>query len=130
MTGHFTPQQAAKRANVGRTTIMRALERSELRASRDNSGRWKIASEALDDWMSMRPDRSDVGQSPEKVTDSDHGSDLAEAKIQIAMLVAQKEGLEARLCDTQKDRDAWRAQAERLASKSRPGIIERIFRRR
>ena len=131
MTGHLTPQKAAKRAGVGRTTIMRALERNELKAMRDNSGRWQITLKALDDWMSMRPVRSYDRQSPSTVTDSDHGQELAAAKVEIATLTSQKEGLEARLCDTQTDRDAWRTQAQRLASEARPiGMIERIFGRR
>jgi len=129
MTGHLTPQKAAKRAGVGRTTIMRALERNELKAIRDNSGRWQITPEALDDWMSMWPIRSYDRQSPSTVSDKDVGQELAAAKIEIATLTSQKEGLAARLDEAQADRDAWKNQAQRL-SEPRPSIIERLLRRR
>ena len=126
MTGHLTPQKAAKRAGVGRTTIMRALERDELKAMRDNSGRWQITPEALDDWMSMRPVRSNDGQSPSTVTDSDHGQELAAAKVEIATLTAQKEGLEARLSDAHAERDRLAMSLDK-ALEARSGIIARIF---
>lgn len=105
MTGHLTPQKAAKRAGVGRTTIMRALERQELKAIRDNSGRWKISPEALDDWLSMRPDRTTDRQSPKALTVSDRGQELIDAKVEIARLNATVLGLEARLEDTKNERD-------------------------
>lgn len=128
MTGHLTPQQAAKRAKVGRTTIMRALEREELKAFRDNSGRWKITPEALDDWLSMRPVRSDVGQQPEKVSVTDHSQELMEAKVEIATLSAQNEGLEARLADTQAERDRLaEALNKALESRSTTGFFGRLF---
>lgn len=61
---------------------------------------------------------------PDTSPQADLSADLAAARAKI-------EGLEARLADTQADRDAWRQQAERLASEARPiGIIERIFGRR
>lgn len=105
MTGHLTPQEAAKRAGVGRTTIMRALEREELKAVRDNSGRWQITPEALDDWLSMRPARSSDRQSPRTVSDSGHLKELMAAKEEIGALKAQKKGLEDRLADAHADRD-------------------------
>jgi excisionase family DNA binding protein len=127
MTGHLTPQKAAQRAGVGRTTIMRALEREELKAMRDNAGRWKISSDSLDDWVSMRPVRSDVGQSPSAVSDSDHGQELAAAKVEIATLKAQKDGLEARLSDAHAERDRIAATLDK-ALEARRGFLERIFR--
>ena len=129
MTGHLTPQKAATRSGVGRTTIMRALERNELKAIRDNSGRWKITPEALDDWMSMRPVRSYDRQSPSTVTDSENGQELAAAKVEIATLTAQKEGLEARLSDAHAERDRLSALLEK-SLEPRPSFIERIFSRR
>lgn len=125
MTG-LTPQQAAKRAGVGRTTVMRALEREELKAVRDNTGRWQITPEALEDWLSMRPVRSDDGQSPQAVPDTDLGQELSEAKIEIAKLTAQKEGLESRLADAHGERDRLAA-ALNKALEPGPSLLARIF---
>jgi len=54
---------------------------------------------------------------------------LAETRATVARLEGQAEGMTARLADLASDRDAWRAQAERL-SEARPapvGILARIF---
>ena len=126
MTGHLTPQKAAKRANVGRTTIMRALERQDLKAIRDNSGRWKISPEALDDWLSMRPDRTDDRQSPKALTVSDHGQELIEAKVEIARLNATVLGLEARLEDTQNERDRLSDLLSKAITRQ-PGLWSKIW---
>lgn len=105
---------------------MRALEREELKAMRDNAGRWKIDPEALDDWLSMRPVRSNDGQSPRTMSDIDHGQELAAAKVEIATLAAQKEGLEARLADAHAERDRLAAALDK-ALDPRLGIFSRIF---
>ena len=129
MTGHLTPQQAATRSRVGRTTIMRALERDEIKAVRDNSGRWKISVEALEDWLSMRTVRSHDGQSPRSLSASDHGQELTTVRIELATLRAELAGVRDRLGDTQADRDRWRAQAERLAETGKPviGFLGRLL---
>lgn len=129
MTGHMTPQQAAKRAKVGRTTIMRALEREELKAHRDNKGRWKISPEALEDWLSMRPVRSDDGQQPQTETNTNHDQLLTDAKIQIARLEAEKNGLEARLADTQAERDRFAEALEKSLEMRSVGFWGRLFSR-
>jgi excisionase family DNA binding protein len=125
MTGHLTPQQAATRSGVGRTTIMRALERDDIKAVRDNSGRWKISVEALEDWLSMRTVRSHDGQSPRSLSASDDGQELTTARIELATLRAELAGVRDRLTDAQADRDRLAALLER-SLEPRPGLIERI----
>ena len=127
MTGHLTPQQAATRSGVGRTTIMRALERDEIKAVRDNSGRWKISVEALEDWLSMRTVRSHDRQSPRSLSAGDHGQELATARIELATLKAELAGVRDRLTDTQTDRNRLAALLEK-ALEPRPGLIERLVR--
>lgn len=114
----LTPQQAAAKAGVGRTTIVRALSSGELRGIRDNRNRWKIDADELSTWLSTRTDRSESGQSP-SVTRMD--TELADARQEIERLAgdvrerdARIEGLTVRLEDVQADRDHWR----RLASRS------------
>ena len=129
MTGHLTPQQAARRAQVGRTTIMRALERGELPAIRDNSGRWQITDQALSDWLSMRPARSDDRQSPQ-VTAS-----APDAAVRIAVLETKLEAAETRISELIEERDEARADARQQremlgtaleAMRQRPSLYERL----
>lgn len=126
MTAALTPKQAAERAGVGRTTIVRALNAGELKAIRDNDGRWKIDPEAVDDWMSMRtPDRQRPKVSSVTAVDT-------QLVTENAILSARLEIAEKRIEDLEADRDAWRGQAERLASETRPvrpraGIFARLF---
>lgn len=124
----LSPRQAATRAKCGRSSIMRALSSGYLRAIRDNSGKWQIAPEALDDWLSLRrsPDRQspDHPSEPPLVTPSDTPETLA----RLAATEMRAEMLAAQVEDLKHDRDAWRAQAERLVSEARPvGILARLF---
>lgn len=137
MTSDFIgPAEAAKRARVSRPTVSRALKSGDLPGIRDNSGQWKISFADVDAWAARR---SPV--QPERrahTDDSDLPAQLEQAKIALAAAEARAEGLAARLTDAQTDRDAWKAQAERLASEPRPVIapvtiwdrIERILRKR
>lgn len=133
-TNHMTPQQAAKRAGCGRTTIMRALERQELRATRGNDGRWQITPDALSDWLSMRPVRSDDGHSPDM--SKPVMTDTPETLARLVAAETRVELLAAQLTDIRADRDAWRSQAERLSeAQAAAGIgiiarLEQIFRRK
>lgn len=127
MSGHLTPQQAAKKAKVGRTTIMRALESQELKAIRNNSGRWQITHEALEDWLSMRTVQPTVRTPAQNRPQTDGNEQaLVEARIEVAKLTTEVKGLEARLSDTQAERDRL-ADALKSALERRPGILTRIF---
>lgn len=92
---------------------MRALSSGELRAIRDNKGNWKITTESVDDWVSMRrsPDRQspDTPDRPPPVTVTDTPETLA----RVAALQAENAGLRDRLADTQADRDRLAAMLEK-----------------
>lgn len=118
----MTPQQAANRAKVGRTTIMQALKSQELKGSQSNNGRWKISEEALEDWMSLRPDSDRASRQKATQTDSVNvSSELVEAKIEIAKLTAENAGLEARLLDAHAERDRL-SEALKIALEPRPRL--------
>lgn len=127
MTEHLTPQQAADLAKVSRTTIMQALKSNELKGVQGNNGRWKITKEAIEDWLSLRPATLSHRQK-EPETDS-FSSDLIAARVEIAKLTAEKEGLEARLSDTQAERDRL-AETLNKSLEARPsGLWSRLFSR-
>ncbi|WP_288960541.1 helix-turn-helix domain-containing protein [uncultured Sulfitobacter sp.] len=123
----FTPNKAAVHIGVSRSAIMRALASKSLKASRDNRNRWQIELADLEEWAADRP-MSVTNDRPVFENMSDHDRDQI---AEMARLEAENGQLRERLADTQADRDAWRAQAERLASEARPvGFLERIFGRR
>lgn len=102
---------------------MRALQAGHLHGNRDNEGRWQIDPNALDDWLSMRrsPDRQSPSLPPgQGVTTY---SDSPETLTRMAVAEARVEMLTAQLEELRHDRDAWRAQAERLASEPRPEVV-------
>ena len=104
---------------------MRALEADEIKAVRSNNGRWRITPEAVDDWMSMRPARTVVRESPSSSTGTDDGQKLVDARIEIAALTAERSGLQDRLADAHAERDRLAA-ALAQALQPRPTWIDRI----
>lgn len=127
----LSPKKAASRAGCGRSSVMRALSSGHLRAIRDNNGNWQIEPEAVDDWMSMR--RSHDRQSPD-ISDGPHPVtplDTPETLAKLAAAETRAELLSAQVQDLKADRDAWRSQAERLASETqtvqRSGWLDRLL---
>lgn len=51
----LSPRQAAQLAQVGKSTIMRAIDAGDLQAMRDNRNQWQIERDALDKWTADRP---------------------------------------------------------------------------
>lgn len=106
---------------------MRALASKSLKANRDNRNRWQIELADLEEWAADRPMSANRDRTV-SANMSDHDRDQI---AEMARLEAENGQLRERLDELREDRDAWRQQAELLASKSRPiGIIERIFGRR
>lgn len=118
---------------------MRALSLGNLRASRDNLGRWHIDPVVLDDWLSMR---TPVRHSPSTRADTDVDSSTVtldtpvdtaldtlrderdEARLEAAAVRAEAAQLRDRLGEAQgylddarAERDRWRAMAERLVER-------------
>lgn len=131
----LTPKGAAERAGVSRPTIVRALQDRQITAQKDNRGRWLITPEAVDEWSSRRA----VPAAAVRV-DSVHEQRIAALEVEVETLktalhdretaLARAEGeaagQAARMGDLARDRDAWRAQAEQLASgDGRPVITRR-----
>lgn len=116
----LTPQQAASRAQVSRGTIMNAIKDSHLVARRDNRNRWQITPDDLSKWLS---DRSDIATVKAVNLDSQQvplPSD--ENLIRIAVLEAELKGRDQWIADLERDRDAWKAQAQELARRDVPPV--------
>lgn len=127
----LTPNAAAKFANTSRSAIMRAIANKTLPAQRDNKNRWMISREDLKAWSVFRP-QQDRPESDSGRTLSDHDrtvqSELAAVKEALARLEGKSEADAARIADLTADRDAWRSQAERLASEIGPiSLWTRLF---
>ena len=137
----LSPAAAAKIAGVSRSLISRAIKAGDLKATLRNNGHQSIARPDLDDWMSRRTERA---THPEAVSDvqavTRHAEDtgriaeleakLADVREKLSRMEGEAAATSARLTDLANDRDAWRAQAERLAeaSHARPaGLFARLF---
>lgn len=108
---------------------MRALSSGDLPAIRDNRNAWKIDPDALDAWAQKRPgpspvtDRTVTENRPNQ--DQTTLKDTPETLARLAAAEAKIEGLEARLSDTQSDRDRLAGLLER-ALEPKPSLWERI----
>lgn len=121
----YTPQQAADRAGLGRTTIVRALQDGSLHGIRDNRQRWKIDDHDLSSWLSRREPTDNDGRSPDTVQMDTSGIDEIRQEIgrlqgELAARDATIEGLTVRLDETRTDRDRWHQAASRT-------WIDRLF---
>ena len=109
----LSPAQVAERAKVSRRTVMRAIERLDLKAIRDNQNRWRIASQEADRWALGTCAPSE--QRPPETPTNAH-SDQA---LELAALKAENGQLKERLAATEDERNHWRTLAEKLADRPR-----------
>lgn len=137
----LTPAEAAARAGVSRPTISRALKSGELIGIRDNSARWRVRPDDLAAWIAGRASVHPEGtRTVHAQSDDVSSAQLEQARAALtdaldllrietaraAAAEARAEGLADRLADAQKDRDAWRDQANKAMD--RPGLLARLFR--
>ena len=116
----MSPAQAAAAAGTSRWSVMRAINAGDLMASRDNRNVWRITPEALAAWLSRHSAHCAAAAAlvEPAVTPAvpAHPNDTARAEVEtlrisLAVATTRAEAAEA-------DRDAWRAHAERLASRA------------
>lgn len=127
----LSPAAAAKIAGVSRSLISRAIKAGDLKATLRNNGHHGVERTDLDDWMSRRTERATA---PEQANEApavpapapvrDLGDiariealegDLRGVREQVARLQGEATATASRLADLAADRDAWRAQANKLA---------------
>ena len=117
----LSPAAAAKIAGVSRSLISKEIKSGVLPATLKNNGHHAIEQADLDLWMSRRTARATPPE-PEAVTrhpptiDEVMRQELEMLREAYARLKGHQDATAARLDDLAKDRDAWRDQAQRLAS--------------
>lgn len=137
----LTPAAAAKKVRVSRALVSRALKDGSLKGTLKNNGHWSISEDDLDVWASTLTIRS-IDEKPADAPPTDKIAEL-EARLKQAQdeRLADREALGAAcatieimrssLEDLKADRDAWRAQSERLSELSkrkRVGLFSFLFR--
>lgn len=104
---------------------MRALATGELKGVRDNRNAWRITAEDVKAWIGQRPvsdqTLSKIAPGQPAVTTMDTSETLARLAVAEARLADALENI----TEARKERDAWKAQAERLAN--RPGLLARLL---
>lgn len=132
----LSPAAAAKIAGVSRSLISREIKCGALPATLKNNGHHAVERADLDAWMSRRTERAEAPEPPTSPEPApDHAakidaltSELIAAKEALARLEGRAEADAARIADLSKDRDAWKSQAESLASNLRPvSLWTRLF---
>jgi len=134
----LSPAAAARIAGVSRSLISKEVKAGRLAGSINNETRHiSIKEEDLRAWMDRRVQRDappEQGAAPAPPTHDtsqveELRAELAETKIALAKLEGLAEANASRIADLVTDRDAWRKQAENLASEPRPvvGFFGRIF---
>lgn len=109
----LSPAQVAQRCATSRRSVMRAIERLELKATRDNRNHWKVSAEEADRWASAHRTPSDhcPPQTPPPAQ--------SEITPELAASRAENDQLKERLKATETDRDHWRDLANKLADRPR-----------
>lgn len=109
----MAPTQAAQKIGVSRRTLMRAIERLEIKAYRDNRNRWKIDPEDLDKWAGAHwaPSGHTQVDIPTSPTSAPTTQDVEIERLRGEVRVerALREAAEV-------ERDRWRGMAETLAA--------------
>ncbi len=112
---------AAQLAKVSRRTVMRAIERQELQAFRDNRNRWKINPEDFTKWAGAQwaPSEHAHQEMPTLPT-----SELA---VSLARAEAERDALREQIEQIKEDRNHWREMAEQQQKLLNSSFLQRIF---
>lgn len=98
----LSPNKAANIAATSRTTIMRAINRREILASRNQKGHWRIEQSTLDAWIKVRrlPSALKTDCVPPHREAPEHGQNSNDVMMRLAEMTLE--------------RDSWRSQAQSL----------------
>ena len=125
----LTLGQAAKVTGLGKTTLTRAIKRGHLSATRREDGSYAIDPSELSRGYKVTPETVETvtatgytahratpdGEAHATPRDPDVHTLLAVAQAELRHLSERLEEAKASQDDLRRERDAWQAQAERLA---------------
>lgn len=131
----FTAGQAAKAVGVSTTTITRAIKSGKISASKDEVGSWRIEPSELHRVFPVLASQASTQEPPQgsaiHLQDSDLRLDVAILNERLRAAEALKAMADELREAAEHDRDAWRAQAERLTKAlPSPSIQSELTRRR
>jgi excisionase family DNA binding protein len=113
----LTLGQAARLAGVGKTTLTRAIRSGRLSATRRDDGGYTIDPSELARVYNVTPETvSATVETVRRATPGDSSSDpVLEVRLALAEAEAELKAMKDMLDEVRQSRDAWQAQAERLA---------------
>ena len=107
----LTAGQAAKAVGVSTATITRAIKRGRISAAKDEDGAWQIEPAELH--RTFPPVEPQVDTQSGMQRDATPSQD-GEMRVELARMEERLRATEEQREAAERDRDAWRAQAERL----------------
>ncbi|UXN05118.1 helix-turn-helix domain-containing protein [Bartonella sp. HY406] len=119
----LTPSQAAKKIGVSRRTIMRAIERFELNASRNNKNQWTIKDDDLAQWA--RSGHAHIEYPPNAHVAHPNNSDnnlllrIAVLETELAAERRRADTAETHIIEWKNQAEAWKEQAQNLLPKKK-----------
>ena len=127
---------AAKMAGKAKSTILEAIEKGDLSASKNKRGHWEIDPSELARAFEFRPPEptSDRSEKPQPTTQKTIETSALE--VEVKMLREQMEMKDDIITELRKDVDDWKGQAKQLlianqnapqASEKPKGFFARVF---
>jgi len=108
----YSLQQAATATGLNKSTILRAIKAGKISAVRDEQGQWQVEPAELHRVYPVADAAERTGAMPRDATGD--AAVLAMAHQRAALAEERLAELKTLLADMQRDRDAWRDQAQRL----------------
>lgn len=121
----YSPAKAAEIAGVSRSLISKEVKAGKLIGTRNNQRHISIEAKDLEDWMSRRTVRAEPAGSIQHAdvpftASKMSGPPIPRDEARIAALEVEVREVRVQIKQALDDRDAWKAQAELLASRPAP----------
>jgi hypothetical protein len=111
----LTLSQASRAVKKSKNTLIRAIEKDKLSATRGENNVYQIDPSELARVYGVSVEAEQMDRSGP--SDTTYKTELAVLRAVLAEMKAGRDALRREMDDLRKDRDAWRSLAERLAVK-------------